>query len=326
MNIFICGQGQSCEEGSAGYSAIGQRSKFVSAVGYPGNDLIADGTKGASNWYGTTWTLLAEMIGRERGHTVHVRNGAVGGTSLVDHWVGQCTTWRANSNLFGVNQGTWNLPTVDNGKVYCAQNTGDNGLTEPSPWGAVDGANTLNGAVNFKCFTKTAADTNGHVYVAGEQGYDPLGHIARIKGIINSAPVGMDKYFLLMSGHQADLGGSRSRTPEIVAQAKINFIEDMKKTFPQLIILVGLTFYWDTGFEGSPYFRNYPMILDPAVSLVLDRYVNDPQVFTGGNMFTALGTGITYLKNDTAPIHADTPTMMRSPDDWFKKMVATGHI
>lgn len=326
MNIFMCGQGQSNEEGSAGYSFIGQRSKFVSALGYPVNDLIADGTKGASNWFGTTWTLLGERIAAERGHVVHVRNGAVGGTSLIDHWVGQCTTWRSNSNLFGVNQGTWNLPTVDNGKVYCAQNTGDNGLTEPSPWGTVDGANTANGAVNFKCFPKTSADTNGHVYLPGEQGYDPRGYIARIKGIISAAPTGMDKYFLLMSGHQADLGGSRSRTPEIVAQAKINFIEDMKLKFPQLIIYVGLTFYWDTAFEGNPYFRSYSLILDPAIQLVLNHYANDPQVFPGGNMFKSLGTNITYLKNDSAPIHADTPTMLLSPDDWFKKIIASGHI
>lgn len=310
-NIGITIIGQSNEQGPAGYTST-KRTKFVPVFGHPNNDISGNGAKGPSAWYGTTWTLVGNNLSANKNLRIYWYNAAVGGTGCVDHWVGYLTTWQNNASGFGVNAGSWVLPTVPNGYKYKAIGSGANSATTEPTWGTTIGANTADGSINWRCYAADNSDIPGRIYNVGESGYDPNGYIAAAKAQINAMPNSLDQKFVIIGGNQADLTGIRYKTAELRAKAQINLINDLLATYPSLIVLVGLTSYWNTGFEGSPYFRSYDVVLEPSLQIVLTEFAHHPRVYPAGDWFTGLGKSITFVTGESDAVHMSTTTTMDS--------------
>lgn len=322
-NIALAIMGQSNEQGAAGYTAS-KISKFVPLYGHPNNDLTGNGTKGFSTYRGSTWTPLANKLSRRKNVRIYGYNAAVGGTGVVDHWVGYLTTYQLNTSGFGTNAGTWVLPTTPNGFKYKAIGTGANSSIIEPIWGTTIGANTTDGAIAWKCYAVDANDVLGHVYQAGESGYDPNGYIAAAKVIINAIPAGMDKKCIYVGGNQADLTGIRYKTAAIRAQAQINLVNDLLATYPNHFIFIGLTSYWNTGFEGTPNFRSYDVVMKPSLDLVLANFANTPNVYAGADWFTSLGKTISYVTGESDAVHMSTETKLKSVEPCYVKFIASG--
>lgn len=319
--------GQSNEQGPAAYYESGQLAKFNSIYGRPSNDLVVDGTKSPTAWRGTAWSLLGSKLFSRRGINVIWRNAAVGGTGVFDSWAGGATTWESgNANGgFGVSAASWILPTIPNGFKYKVNASGlQHATTEPT-WNTTIGGSTTDNALTLTTYAADNNDVPGRAYSRGESGYDPLGYIAAAKAMMTTLMAkspNLDEYMFFVSGNQADLA-FRYKTPLMRFGAICGLVNDLLISFPKAKIGIGLTCYWDTGFETGQRPRSYEAVLYPSYIMALNRYHRSKRVFSCGDWFTGLGKSINYATGGTTAIHMAPDTTENASEVSYNACIAS---
>lgn len=317
---------QSNEQGAAAYEGNGlaRTIKFQSMYGYPVNDLDGNGARNASAWRGTTWTPLAERLSRELDVRCQVLNSCVGGTSFVDHWVGMCTTWAPNSSNFGILTNTWVIPTSGGNRKYKYTTAGAHGTTEPT-YNTTIGGTTTDGAAVLTAYAADANDTNGHIYVPGESGFDPAGYTATAIARMNSLSAEYDKLIVIIAGGQADLAG-RPKSAQQVSTARQILTNHILNNNSRAIVFNGVSFYWNTGFEGSPNFRSYDVVSQPACDLANAALKSNPRCKEGASLFKSLGKSIDFVTGESDAVHSGPNSILASPEPWVVSLAQSGAL
>lgn len=250
---------------------VGQSNEFTTSETSKRNKNDGRGTPmvnsfGSPNW----WPSVAKTLGNN-GYAPYIKTHAVGGSSLVISWCGQCRTWESGIEIL---RGSY---VLSDSAIWKSTNTSSITATD-APTGTSN-ITTSDGIAWTYLGTPSAEDVDRHVYDSSSSRFDPNGYIANVKNHATSIS-GVESLVYISIG-QTDINLETSRLEYATGMENVARYLAQYATF----VLCGYTI--SAGATDDVYADAY---LIPAISDALTNMSDLDNVLTGVNLRQELGT------------------------------------